>query len=257
MTDTHAQLHQALLKHGVDFKGSFQQSLIWETPVKIYSRVNVMEVEFGAYSYVAPYTELNYVKVGRYCSIGPYCRLFGSAHPTGWLSSHPFTHQNIFKDLIQYDTHLSFEGYDAITEIGHDVWIGTNAIVIPGTKVGNGAVIGAGAVVAKDVPDYAVVVGNPARVVKYRFDEAMIERLLKAQWWRFDMPRLMAARKGLPFDRPEAMLDLIEKEGAELPLIDGTRKMLFEGPQGLAVKVLRSESALKDRPEDVSPSPPL
>ena len=69
--------------------------------------------------------------------------------------------------------------------IGNDVWIGAHATIMGGVKIGNGAVIGAGAVVAKDVPPYAIVLGNPARVIKYRFDEATIEWLQKLRWWNW------------------------------------------------------------------------
>ncbi len=69
--------------------------------------------------------------------------------------------------------------------IGNDVWIGANAIILPGVNIGDGAVIGAGTVVTKDVPPYAIVGGNPARVIKYRFDENTINTLLKIKWWDF------------------------------------------------------------------------
>lgn len=72
------------------------------------------------------------------------------------------------------------------TVIGNDVWIGQNATFMPGVKVGDGAIIGTNAVVAKDIPSYSIAVGNPARVVKMRFDEKTIEKLLKIRWW--DLP---------------------------------------------------------------------
>ena len=76
------------------------------------------------------------------------------------------------------------------TTIGNDVWIGNGAIVINGVKVGDGAIIGAGAVVTKDVPPYCIVVGSPARVIKKRFDDAVIERLLKVQWWNWPLEKI-------------------------------------------------------------------
>lgn len=247
MSQDQASVHETLLKHGLDMGGQFRKSLVWETPVKIHPGVTIVEAEFGAYSYVAPHTELNYVVVGRYCSIGPHCRLFGSAHPTKWLSSHPFTHQNIFKSFVDYEPELDFEGYGKFTRIGHDVWIGTNAVILHGVKIGHGAVIGAGAVVAKDVPDYAVVVGNPGRVVKYRFDEALVARMLKLEWWRYDLPRHMTAQTKLPFDQPEAMLDYIEENERQLPKFDGIKKQLFNSAEGLAIRTIQ--------PAPVSPSP--
>ena len=72
------------------------------------------------------------------------------------------------------------------TVIGNDVWIGQNVTIMPGVKVGDGCIIGTNAVVAKDIPPYSIAVGNPARVIKRRFEENTIERLLKLKWW--DMP---------------------------------------------------------------------
>ncbi|MCB9772158.1 MAG: CatB-related O-acetyltransferase [Candidatus Omnitrophica bacterium] len=70
--------------------------------------------------------------------------------------------------------------------IGHDVWIGANAVIMPGIKIGHGAIIGASAVVTKDVPPYAIVVGVPAKIIKYRFEPKIIERLLEIKWWDLD-----------------------------------------------------------------------
>jgi acetyltransferase-like isoleucine patch superfamily enzyme len=243
MAQTSDTVRQTLLQHGLDMNGTFQRQMTWESPVKINHSVSVLEVEFGAYSYVAPYTELNYVSVGRYCSIGPHCRLFGSAHPTQWLSTHPFTHQSMFGHSVDYEPSLAFEGYSKATNIGHDVWIGVNAIIRPGVRIGHGAIVGAGAVVAKDVPDYAVVVGNPGKVIKHRFSEKVIERMLKVQWWRFDMPRHMADRRDLPFDQPEAMLDYIEEHGESLPAFSGVRKQLRNAPEGLTIRTLHPPGA--------------
>ena len=75
--------------------------------------------------------------------------------------------------------------YKGDINVGNDVWIGNNVIVMPGVTIGNGAVIGAGAVVTKDVPPYAIVGGNPAKVIKYRFTEKQIEKLLEIKWWNW------------------------------------------------------------------------
>jgi acetyltransferase-like isoleucine patch superfamily enzyme len=245
MTQENAGLRETLLKHGLELEGHFNQSLTWEIPVRLHLAVNAVDVELGSYSYVAPYTELHHVSIGRYCSIGPHCRLFGAAHPTRWLSSHPFTHQSIFKHFLDYEPALQFEGYGQATRIGHDVWVGVNAIILPGVKIGHGAIIGAGAVVPRDVPDYAVVVGNPGRIVKYRFDERLIERLLRVQWWQFDLPRHVADKPDLPLDRPEAMLDYLEEHAQSLPRLSGVRKQLLSKPEGLVIRTIAPEVAGK------------
>lgn len=80
--------------------------------------------------------------------------------------------------------------------IGNDVWIGCHVLILSGVRIGNGAIIGAGAVVAKDVPPYSVVVGNPARVVKYRFSEEIINKLQEMKWWNWPQDKINEA---MPF----------------------------------------------------------
>ena len=99
-------------------------------------------------------------------------------HRTDWVSTFPFYYQaNIFK--------ASKNPYEKAgdTIIGNDVWIGTEAMIMSGVTIGSGAVISARAVVSKDVPPYAIVAGNPALIVKYRFTEEKIEKLLNTKWW--------------------------------------------------------------------------
>jgi hypothetical protein len=91
--------------------------------------------------------------------------------------------------------------------LGHDVWIGHGAIVLPGRRIGTGAVIGAGAVVTRDVPPYAIAVGNPARVLRQRFAPAIAERLLTLAWWDWDHERLRVALPDFRLPEIEAFLD--------------------------------------------------
>lgn len=116
--------------------------------------------------------------IGRWCSFGQNVRVITLNHPMHFKSTHSCFYDPAFGLC---DEHL----VDRIPHrIGNDVWIGDNAIILPScTNVGDGAVIGAGAVVNKSVPPYAVVVGNPARVVRYRFSEAVIRELLASRWW--------------------------------------------------------------------------
>ena len=77
---------------------------------------------------------------------------------------------------------------------------------------------------AKDVPAYAIVVGNPAQVVKYRFEQPLIDRLLRSEWWAYDLPRYLEQRPDIPLDDPERMLDLLTQEGGDIPRIGSERK---------------------------------
>jgi acetyltransferase-like isoleucine patch superfamily enzyme len=111
------------------------------------------------------------LKIGSYCSISPGVQfLLGGEHQTNSISTFPFKVK-----CFGYDKEAGSKG-DIV--IGDDVWIGTNAVVCSGIKIGQGAIVAAGAVVTKDVSPYAVVGGNPARVIKYRFDKDIINKLL-------------------------------------------------------------------------------
>jgi acetyltransferase-like isoleucine patch superfamily enzyme len=213
-----------LLGHGLDLDGSINGSLIWESPVKIFHSAHVHDVEIGAYSYISPRTEIRHAMIGRYCSIGDNVNMRGSAHPKEWLSSHPFAYQNIYPQACSYTPPLTFGPYGRKTLIGHDVWIGSQAIILPGIAIGTGAIVGAGAVVSKDVPAYAVVVGNPARVVKYRFGPDLIERLLQSEWWTYNLPRYLERQPALPLNDPNRMLDFLARNGGSIDRIDLDRK---------------------------------
>lgn len=126
-----------------------------------------------------------YTTIGSYCSIARTVRVMNRNHPLDFCSTHAIFFNpslgKVNKDLLEYKP----------LEIGSDVWIGHNAIIMPSVeKIGNGSVIAAGAVVNKNVPHYAVVVGNPARVIRYRFSTNVIEQLEKSEWWKKSIEEL-------------------------------------------------------------------
>lgn len=125
-----------------------------------------------------------HVLIGKYSSVAHGIKFIaGLNHDSSSVSTYPF--QEVFEKMLEKNAELHPQCNHCQIIIGNDVWIGAYATIMGGVKIGNGAVIGAGAVVAKDVPPYAVVVGNPARVIKYRFDEANIEWLQKLRWWNW------------------------------------------------------------------------
>ncbi|OAN45366.1 CatB-related O-acetyltransferase [Magnetospirillum moscoviense] len=150
--------------------------------------------------------------VGRHCSISQNVVLGGGRHPMEHLSTGLLPGQSTESDYYaEANQHFADNDISAFTRIGCDVWIGANAMVLRGRKVGTGAVIGGGAVVAHDVPPYAVVVGNPARIIRYRFPEAIIESLLKTRWWT--LPEHVIAT--LPHTNVELCAELLEDIRAE------------------------------------------
>ena len=129
--------------------------------------------------------------IGKFCAIAEGARFImnGANHAMSGFSTYPF---NIFGhgwergfDEASWTTELRGD-----TVVGSDVWIGMEAVILPGTGIGHGAIVAAKAVVARDVPPYAIVAGNPARVVKMRFDDGTIERLLKAAWWDWPVDKI-------------------------------------------------------------------
>lgn len=149
--------------------------------------------------------------VGAYCSIGARTSINPFNHPVDWLSIHEFQyHPNSFDWVDEYSRIRRLERtpdmYEQVS-IGNDVWMGHNVNVMPGVSVGDGAVIAAGAVVTKTVAPYAIVAGVPARVIRLRFPEKTVERLLRVKWWDLELGEL----SGLPFRDVERCLGMIEE----------------------------------------------
>ena len=133
-----------------------------------------------------------HVLIGRFCSVADEIYfLIGGSHPYKNVSSFPFDyHSSVEKIFGSAKTIPKHRHNHCQIIIGHDVWIGHGVKILDGVKIGNGAVIGTGAVVAKNIPPYAIAVGNPARVIKYRFDEETIKKLLAVKWWNWDLKKL-------------------------------------------------------------------
>ena len=130
-------------------------------------------VQLGDYSYFAKNAQVANTTIGKFCSIGPnFCCGLG-IHPTNGISTHPMFYRGKIAE------------YKPVT-IGNDVFIGANVTVLDGVTIADGAVIGAGAVVIRDIPAYAIVGGVPATILRYRFDEAIIDKLLVSKWWDGD-----------------------------------------------------------------------
>lgn len=141
----------------------------------------------GKYSRLNPECKLAYTTVGNFTAIGRGTAIGLGRHPMKYVST-----QNIFykKNNMNNRWVKTIDMSPLPIKIGNDVWIGVESMILDGVTVGDGAVVGARSVVTKDVPPYAVVVGIPAKIIKYRFDEEVIKRLLEIEWWNFSNKKI-------------------------------------------------------------------
>ena len=168
---------------------NISENILIEAPCAVkngYCCVN-KPLQIGAFTYSNSLAIEN-VKIGRYCSIGPFV-FMGGVHPLDFLSTSPFQYDSdffFFSKYLKEKPNDIFKLKESKTiEIGNDVFIGAFTFLKSGVKIGDGAVIGAHSVVVSDIPPYAVAVGNPARIVKYRFSQEIIDKLLKLKWWEY------------------------------------------------------------------------
>lgn len=175
------------------------------------------DVQAGVYLQVNRDGFIANATIGNYCTFGARTAVNPFNHPHEWLSSHEFQyHRNAFGFSREYREferlpYSEAPGLRDFVKVGHDVWIGHNANVMANVEVGNGSVIAAGAVVTHDVPAYAIVAGVPARVIRFRFDEATRARLLAVEWWNLPFGEL----SGLPFNDVHACLEALEQIRSE------------------------------------------
>lgn len=149
---------------------------------KVYPPYFLHDVQLGDYSYIAKNGNISHCSIGKFCSIGPnFCCGLG-IHPIEGISTAPMFYSTAKQNgMTLCEENKIYEAKHTV--IGNDVFIGANVTVLDGVHIADGAVIGAGAVVTKDIPPFAIAVGVPAKVVKYRFNDATINTLLEKQWW--------------------------------------------------------------------------
>jgi len=165
----------------------------------------------GAYSFATTWLP-HFVRVGRYCSIAANVQIMAAQHPTNRITSSPVTYLPRWEAFAKHEFGKEWETdahdeYPAPPVIGNDVWIGVGVLIKRGITIGDGAVIGAHAVVTRDVPPYAKVAGVPARLIGFRFSERQIERLREVQPWRYNYPDWPSKQT---WENPEQFCDALE-----------------------------------------------
>ena len=160
---------------------------------EVGARTKVAESVFGDYSYVVNDSDVIYARIGRFCSIAAHVRINPGNHPLDRVMLSHVSYRSSAYGLGPDDPAFFDWRRASPVTLGHDVWVGHGAVVLPGVTLGTGAAVGAGSIVTRDVPPFAIVVGNPARVLRLRFAEAEIEALQRIAWWDWPHARLGTA----------------------------------------------------------------
>ena len=166
----------------------------------VYRGTKLVNTSIGKYSYISPNCEIVNTKIGNYTSIANGCAIGLGIHTNSYISTSPVFTQKYNGTGAQWINENCVNPLDFSIQIGNDVWIGARVIIVGNISIGDGAIVGTGAVVTKDIPPYAVVGGVPAKIIKYRFDEVIIDKLLNINWWN------------LPKNKLERNIKLFQKE---------------------------------------------
>lgn len=177
----------------------------------IYRGVKAKNAEIGAYSYISANTDVENAEIGKFCSIADHCRIGMSGHSLQYISTSPIFTQtiNALQQSWILEDEFHYKSKDERVILGNDVWVGSHVLINGGVHVGNGACIAAGAVVVKNVPPYAIVGGVPARIIRYRFPEDIIKRLLEIKWW--DLPAEVLKENIKLFQSDNINMELLNK----------------------------------------------
>ncbi|EQA70105.1 putative acetyltransferase [Leptospira noguchii serovar Panama str. CZ214] len=167
--------------------------------------------EIGRYVAMSFFSYLADSNVGNYCTFAARVSIGAFSHPIDFLTSHEIGYRDTTasygETAYKEDPEIYFKMRSVRTIIGNDVWIGDNAVVIKGVKIGNGSIVGAGAIVTKDVEPFSIVAGNPAKPIRKRFSQEIIDRIEESEWWKLSMTEL----SGVPFSDISKALEIIEE----------------------------------------------
>lgn len=188
---------------------SISRNVKLEKNVTLAYGCHIQADAIGKHTYINKYSliDKNTKSIGRFCSIAYNVKIGLAGHPTNWISTHTFGYEKKYGFISQ---NRSFD--EMVPErcvIGNDVWIGANAIILAGVKVGDGAIIGANSLVTKDVEPYSIVFGSPAAFHRFRFDEAERNKLLTLKWWQWNDEKIKQFMDVM--DNPKKFIERAEK----------------------------------------------
>jgi phosphonate metabolism protein (transferase hexapeptide repeat family) len=157
-------------------------------------RTILREVAVGDFSYFERHAEAIYTDIGKFCSVAANTRINALEHPLERATTHKVSYRpNEYFRYLGVDQEFRERRRRKRVTVGHDVWIGHGAVILPDVVIGDGAVIGANSVVTSDVPAYAIVAGAPAKIIRSRFSEDVATRLAEMAWWDWPLDRLFEA----------------------------------------------------------------
>lgn len=173
---------------------------------KIESGSSVVNSQIDRYSFCGYDCQIINCKIGAFCSIANNVVIGGAMHPAEWVSTSPVFYEG--RDSVKRKFSIHKRNPDKTTVIEPDVWIGQNAVIKQGLIIGVGAIIGMGSVVTKNVEPYTIVAGNPAKNIRKRFDDNIIEKLIESRWWEFSDKKLFSLGKYIT--NPSDFINAIE-----------------------------------------------
>ena len=193
-------LHQKQIRKKFDVileSGAIAPGTFFEGKNRLNVNAQVSKSHIGLGTYISGNSKLRNVQIGRFCSIGQNVETGFGIHPIHYLSTHPafystqkqagfsFVQEQLFAEHKFVDIHKKY-----FVSIGNDVWIGNNVKIMDGIEIGDGAIIGLGSIVTKDVKPYSIVGGIPAKMIRMRFDDKSIKKIIELQWWNTDIKEL-------------------------------------------------------------------
>ena len=180
---------------------------LFDEYVSLHRDSQLFSCSLARVTYIAG-ASLSNVTAGKFCSIGQGVRIGLGRYPTNFLSTHPAFYSAGGQTSLQISTFAEFSEANPVV-LGNDVWVGANSLIMGGISIGDGAIVGAGSIVTRDIPAYAIAVGSPAKVIRYRFDEKTISELLRLQWWDKPDQEIRRIAQGVS---PSGLLDPLELE---------------------------------------------